>query len=64
MVTQKQLDEMVEAGHYSLTPEFRYPNCANCGEPVNGKIWHVFLKEYGNKREIHLCKSCGVKYDL
>lgn len=64
MITQKQLNKLVQAGHYSLTPQFRRPTCADCGRTLWFRMWHVFLKEFGNKREIHLCNRCGNKYEL
>lgn len=64
MISQKKLNELVNAGHFSLKPEFRRPTCANCGRVLWFRMWHIFLKEYGNKREIHLCKNCGEKYNV
>jgi hypothetical protein len=28
------------------------------------EMWHIWLKDGGFKKEIHLCKKCGYKYNL
>ena len=65
MITQKQLDELVRKwGEPNLIPQYRRPTCANCGKTMYFGMWHCFIKEYGYKREVHLCKRCGKKYNL
>lgn len=65
MITQKQLKEIIEGwGEPDYEPKYRVPLCAGCGKRVYFRIWHIFLREYGFKREVHLCKKCGKKYGL
>lgn len=64
MITQKQLQKLVDKWDVSYKPTFRRPGCADCGTTLWFRMWHVFLKEFGNKREIHLCGKCGRKYKL
>jgi RNase P subunit RPR2 len=64
MITQKQLQKLVDKWDVNYKPSFRRPTCANCGRTLWFRMWHVFLKEFGNKREIHLCGKCGKKYGI
>lgn len=64
MITQKQLQKLVDKWDVSYKPSFRNPTCADCGKTMYFRMWHVFLKEFGNKREIHLCKRCGRKWGI
>lgn len=64
MITQEELQELVDQWDVSYEPTFRRPGCARCGRTLWFRMWHVFLKEFGNRREIHLCKHCGRHYGL
>ena len=64
MITPKQLNDLVQKwGEPEYTPALRRPKCADCGHTLWFRMWHVFLKEFGNKREIHLCNRCYKKYE-
>ena len=63
-LTQKELQKLVNKWDVSYEPKFRRPHCADCGCVLWFRMWHVFLKEFGNKREIHLCGRCGRKWNL
>ena len=43
-------------------PEFRVPQCWNCGREMHGMMWHVFFRK--GEREAHLCMDCGRKYEV
>lgn len=64
MISQKELKRFVEKWDINYKPTYRVPRCASCGKKMYFKMWHVFLKEFGYKREVHLCKECGKKYGL
>lgn len=42
-------------------PEFRAPQCWNCGREMYGQMWHVFFRK--GEREAHLCMDCGRPYE-
>ena len=65
MITQRQLQKLVDKwGEPNYRPQFRFATCASCGRKLYFGMWHVFLKAFGNKREVHLCKRCGKQYHL
>lgn len=45
----------------SSPPVFRAATCVQCGEPM-AEMWHVWLKDGGFKKEIHLCWDCGLPW--
>jgi len=64
MITPKQIQKLIDKWPVSYKPSFRRPCCASCGKTLWFRMWHIFHKEFGNKREIHLCWKCGKKYGL
>ena len=63
-LTQKELQKLVNKWPVYYEPKFRRPCCADCGKVLWFRMWHVFLREFGNRREIHLCGRCGRKWGL
>lgn len=63
MITQKQCLAILNKWEINWTPEYRTFTCGRCGRTIR-KSWHIHCKEGGFKREFHLCKSCGKKYNL
>ena len=65
MITPKQIQKLIDKwGEPNYKPVFRRPSCASCGRTLYFRMWHIFHKDFGNKREIHLCGKCGKKWNL
>lgn len=62
-VPQDVLEEIVARWEPDTSPlsKFRLPLCANCGEEIDGRMYHCWLAD--RVREIHLCGPCGLELD-
>jgi len=63
MITQKQLVALADKWEIDFTPQYRMATCADCGAKVY-RMWHCWFVAGGYKKEIHLCRKCGKKYNL
>lgn len=63
MISQKDCVRLLNKWPINYTPEYRRYTCADCGKTMV-KAWHIHCLEGGYKREFHLCRKCGKKYDL
>jgi len=63
MITPKKCAEILNRWEINWTPEYRGFTCAGCLKKIR-KAWHIHFMEDGYKREFHLCKKCGKKYNL
>ena len=66
MISQETLLELANkhepAASQSL-PSYRAATCVVCGKTMH-KMWHCWLNIGGFKKEIHLCRKCGIKYHI
>lgn len=46
-----------------IQPEYRRFTCFGCGRYIS-KAWHIHYESSKKHRELHLCKKCGLKYNL
>ena len=42
-------------------PSFRMATCVVCGRRMVW-MWHLWLRDGGFKKEVHLCRRCGRAY--
>ena len=42
-------------------PAFRMATCVACGKRMV-RMWHLWLRDGGFKKEVHLCRRCGKAY--
>jgi len=46
-----------------IKTEYRAFTCFGCGKFIR-KAWHLHYEAKGNHRELHLCRKCGLKFNL
>jgi hypothetical protein len=63
MITEDQILELLGAQPIHYEPSYRVPICTGCRKP-GYKFWHIWLDKGGFKKEIHLCKKCGLDYGM
>lgn len=55
------LAEKHEPEASSSPPSYRMATCVTCGKRMI-RMWHLWLKTGGFKKEIHMCKRCGKEW--
>lgn len=63
MITNEQAIELLRRWEIDWTPRYRGYTCARCGKTIE-KAWHIHCEDGEFKREIHLCRDCGLVYDM
>jgi len=63
MISKDKLFDLLERWPVKLKPEFRGFTCVSCGKIIQ-KAWHIHYIGNGKRRELHLCKKCGLIYNL
>jgi hypothetical protein len=56
-----RLAEQWEPAASTSPPEFRYATCVVC-EMEMAKMWHLWIKVGGFRKELHMCRECGRDY--
>lgn len=62
-LTQEECVKLLNKWPIDYTSQYRRFTCANCGRDI-AKAWHIHCLDGGYKREFHLCRKCGLKYEL
>ena len=63
MISTKEAVKIIDKWSIDWEPQYRGFICGGCGKTVR-KAWHIHVKKFPYKRELHLCRKCGKKYDL
>ena len=63
MITSKQILDLIASQSIDYTPKYRRSMCTGCLRKGH-KFWHIWLEDGGFKKEIHLCRKCGLKYGM
>jgi len=63
MITNKQILDILATQNIDFTPKYRRSLCTSCLKQGN-KFWHIWLDEGGYKKEIHICRKCGLEYGM
>lgn len=63
MITQEQLIELSKEWKIDWKPEYRRFICCDCHKTI-AKAWHIWFTENSFIKEAHLCRKCGLKYEM
>ena len=63
MINTQQILDILNSQEIDFTPKYRRSVCTVCLKEGN-KFWHIWLNSHGWKKEVHVCKKCGLKYGM
>lgn len=64
MITPEQAIDIIDRWDRDMTPKYRGFVCGECGKANMRKAWHIHVDFKHQRRELHLCRKCGLKFDL